>query len=279
MKKLWIRIPVFLFLLFAISFVCFLPVVAFFPENFHPREAADNSELITDTKIELITNLAFFVAMISSVSIMVRGLEEKSLASVKLNFDYRGLVIGFLGSSILITLLAFLLWLYGFTTFTYVGFSHALSIGFLLHFLVSLSEEILFRAYLLNTLEEKLKTPWAILWSSLAFGAVHLANDHVTWVGILNIFLSGVLMGIVTAKSMSISSAIGLHWGWNFMQGPVMGFNVSGHLSPGLFSANSTDNHLLSGGDFGAEGSILLVPITIFACWLASSQTRKEHAN
>ncbi len=75
--------------------------------------------------------------------------------------------------------------------------------------------------------------------------------------------LFGVLDGYMALKSGSISSAVGFHWSWNFVQGPILGFAVSGHTEKGVFQANSMATDVLTGGQFGAEGSILVALFTL----------------
>ena len=71
------------------------------------------------------------------------------------------------------------------------------------------------------------------------------------------------MMVIMALKSGSISSAVGFHWSWNFVQGPILGFAVSGHAEKGVFQANSTVTDVLTGGKFGAEGSIFVALFTL----------------
>ena len=108
----------------------------------------------------------------------------------------------------------------------------------------------------------------AIFISSLIFGAIHLSNSHFTIIGFFNISLSGFLTAMILIKSNTISAPIGLHWAWNFVQGPIAGFNVSGHKESGVFRVERLAPDYITSGDFGAEGSILLIPITLVAIFI-----------
>lgn len=56
--------------------------------------------------------------------------------------------------------------------------------------------------------------------------------------------------------------SIGVHSGWNFFQGPVFGFPVSGQAEPTtLLSHKRVGTDWLSGGDFGPEASLLILPV------------------
>ena len=48
-----------------------------------------------------------------------------------------------------------------------------------------------------------------------------------------------------------------MHLTWNFFQGPIFGFEVSGIESESIIKQSVTGNEILTGGSFGFEGSIL----------------------
>ncbi|WP_234117410.1 hypothetical protein [Clostridium hydrogenum] len=51
---------------------------------------------------------------------------------------------------------------------------------------------------------------------------------------------------------------IALHFSWNFFQGPIFGFPVSGLKFPGMISQSITsNNNTLMGGMYGPEGGII----------------------
>lgn len=55
---------------------------------------------------------------------------------------------------------------------------------------------------------------------------------------------------------------MGMHIGWNFFQGPIFGFAASGHSSATLLSHSFTSKtEYLTGGEFGPEGSLFILPI------------------
>jgi membrane protease YdiL (CAAX protease family) len=152
--------------------------------------------------------------------------------------------------------------------FSYLGISWNLAIGFFLFLCVSISEEIVIRGYILSNLQEIMGPKSAIILSSLFFGLFHITNDNFTMVGFFNIFLSGILLGLLCTSSNTVSAPIGLHWAWNFVQGSIAGFNVSGHHIEGIFSITCVAPISYSGGEFGAEGSIVLIPIILFFIYL-----------
>lgn len=152
--------------------------------------------------------------------------------------------------------------------FSFNGIDTGILESLLLYFLVAVGEEITIRGYLLYKLRLRLGDFGALIVTSIVFALLHLGNDHFTWIGFVNISLSGFLMGLLVFKTGSISNAIGIHWAWNFVQGPVFGFGVSGHSETGILSPDANSQPLLTGGEFGAEGSLILIPITLIFIFL-----------
>ena len=55
-----------------------------------------------------------------------------------------------------------------------------------------------------------------------------------------------------------------LHWFWNWLQGPVLGYEVSGMDSgETLLTLRLTGSDLLTGGSFGFEGSLLCTVLLV----------------
>ena len=109
------------------------------------------------------------------------------------------------------------------------------------YFLAAFSEELFFRAYpFINLLEgfQKIKikrelAAWlAAVLTSTVFGLVHLGNPHATWISTLYIFFAGIMLSIGFIYSGQAALSIGLHFTWNFFQGVIFGFPISGTASP-----------------------------------------------
>ncbi|MBB6498984.1 CPBP family intramembrane glutamic endopeptidase [Pedobacter cryoconitis] len=140
----------------------------------------------------------------------------------------------------------------------------------LLFLFVSLSEEIFMRGivfrYLL--LIENAEKP-AILISAIIFTLFHVMSPNVTGIGLLNIFLAGILLAQVFIYSnYNIWVSIGLHWAWNFFQSSVFGFAVSGLKMQSLFHQELNGQNIVNGGNFGLEGSVItafVMVLTILA--------------
>lgn len=97
----------------------------------------------------------------------------------------------------------------------------------------------------------------AILISAVAFGSVHLKNPNASYVSVFGNALGGVMYGIAFLGGRNIWLPAGLHFGWNFFQGPVLGFPVSGLVHPSLIAQESIGDILITGGAFGPEAGLV----------------------
>ncbi len=119
-----------------------------------------------------------------------------------------------------------------------------------------LHEELLFRGYAFQRLHRRNR--WvALIGVAVLFAALHAGNTAVSVIGLLNVFLGGVLLGLAYERYRRLWFPIGLHLAWNITSGPVLGHEVSGYVSMAtLFVERGHGAPLLTGGDFGIEGSV-----------------------
>lgn len=154
-------------------------------------------------------------------------------------------------------------------TGTNVDLSNIL-LGVVLFMLVALSEELLLRGYVLNNLMKSMHRIIALTISSIMFTLIHIFNSNSSWIGFLNIFLAGILLGLPYVYTKSLWLPIALHFSWNFFQGIIFGFNVSGHVTYSLFTQSRIADNIWNGGKFGFEGSVFSLVfqvIAIFYLW------------
>ncbi len=143
-------------------------------------------------------------------------------------------------------------------------------LGLFMYIMVAISEELFLRGYILNNLMQSMHRMMALLVSAVLFSLMHLFNAHYTWYSFLNILLAGILLGLPYIYTKRLWLPIALHFSWNFFQGTIFGFNVSGHESYSLIVQSRTVDNLWNGGDFGFEGSALAAVfqvIAIFFLW------------
>ena len=138
----------------------------------------------------------------------------------------------------------------------------ALAGGLLLHFLVGIFEETLFRGILFRFLEEGFGSWIALTLTALFFGLSHLSNPNATvWSALAIALEAGVSIGAAYMATRSLWFAMGLHTTWNFLQGNIFGVAVSGNGAPtdSLFIPLIQGNPWLTGGAFGIEASVITV--------------------
>ena len=149
---------------------------------------------------------------------------------------------------------------------------------------VGIAEELAFRGYLLPNLAEGLNSrlikPNAaimISWifTSVIFGIGHLVNPNATLVSAINIALGGIFLGFAYVLTGSLAIPVGLHISWNFFQGNVFGFPVSGSTewSTTFVAVEQSGPEFWTGGPFGPEGGLIgllgfLSGMAITALWI-----------
>ncbi|MGI9219911.1 MAG: CPBP family intramembrane glutamic endopeptidase [Woeseiaceae bacterium] len=126
-------------------------------------------------------------------------------------------------------------------------------------------EELVFRGYVLQNLIAGTSLVWATIISSLAFGLIHIMNPDGTVMGGILIVLITPQLVYAYLKTGQLWLPMGLHLGWNFFQASIFGFPSSGNVSASMISQSPVGPEWLSGGKFGAEGSILIIPVTILS--------------
>ena len=135
-----------------------------------------------------------------------------------------------------------------------------LIIPFCVSFAAAAIEEILFRGVIFRLLEESLGTWIALAISAALFGIGHLLSPHATGLAALAIaFEAGILLAAAYLLTRRLWLAIGVHAAWNFTQAGIFSVPTSGVPMNGLFVGSLSGPQWLSGGEFGAEASVVAV--------------------
>ncbi len=139
---------------------------------------------------------------------------------------------------------------------------------------VGFYEELLFRGYYLQNLEAGTNLVVAVLASSAAFGLAHLGNLNASLTSTVGIFAAGLFLAYAWLRTRALWLPIGIHIGWNFLQGPVFGFEVSGNPTPSLIRHVVNGPELITGGAFGPEGGLVVLPAMAIGAGLIWWYTR-----
>ncbi len=154
------------------------------------------------------------------------------------------------------------------------------TITFLLLFiLVGVFEEMFFRGYVMSTMANRGNKKWVIyVASALIFSVAHGANPNVSILGLVNIALVGILFAYMFDATKSLWLPIGYHITWNYFQGNVFGFAVSGTAPNGIYSVEVAEGHdWLTGGSFGLEGGILATMLILVGFIATKLYSKREN--
>jgi uncharacterized protein len=135
--------------------------------------------------------------------------------------------------------------------------------GFALYSIVGFAEEILLRGYPFRVLLRATNPTATLLVTSVIFSLIHLANPGISVPALCNIGLAGIWLGKARLVTGRLWLPIGLHTGWNFLQGTVFGYPVSGVLEGGVFRTDALGAAWWTGGMFGPEGGALATCILV----------------
>lgn len=187
---------------------------------------------------------------------------------------FREFGLGALLGGLLVTLAALLLRLKG--GFHWApdpgGSLKSIAFGFLLFVAVGVGEESVFRGYPFQRLAERMGAwPTQVL-LGLLFAAIHLGNPGISTAALalklltmLNLFLAAILFGLGYLRTRSLALPIGVHFGWNWFQGSILGFGVSGTtMAKGFWTPVLHQGpDWLSGGAVGLEGSVFCTLVSV----------------
>lgn len=232
------------------------------------------------TVLTIIQSLAFIVATLVMVAIFDRRghWELGWRASYRLLETVKGMLIGI----ILISIVFVIVWLLGglkivdFQWNTEIISSLALSV--LLFGSVAVSEELFSRGYVQGLVKHYFGPVAALFVSSLLFALLHSLNPGVfsSPLPVINLFLAGLLLAVCRELSGSLWLPIGFHFTWNLLQGNVYGFPVSGMPLESVIVQHTAGSIVVSGGSFGAEGSIVTTIVLLAGIYFIYYLYRKK---
>jgi len=250
------RFMVYAIAIFVIGKAISAPIKLFVPD-------APDSDFLswTHTLVYVVGNLALILGGLG----ILRFFDRRPTAVLGLGFSsgwLRELVIGLVAGVAATGLLVLILISTGSVSMTLSPDLRA-SLGALPFFLILFTlaaavEEFVFRGYPLQALAEGSRRWIAGILLCLPFTLGHADNPDVTTVGVANIFLASVILVILYFQTRRLWLPISFHLSWNLAQSWLWGFDVSGiKIENQLFVVTPTGSDLLTGGEFGLEGSIL----------------------
>jgi uncharacterized protein len=148
---------------------------------------------------------------------------------------------------------------------------------------VSFGEEAAYRGYPIKNLAEGVaRVRWgiviAVVIPAAFFGLAHATNENATWLSVFNIVIFGLLFGTGYVLTGELALPIGLHFGWNFVQGFVFGVVASGRdYGSVLVLADDSSATLWTGRPYGAEGGLIGTAAFIAGFVATFAWARSQH--
>jgi uncharacterized protein len=241
---------------------------------------------IADSKLRL-RELAELFAFAGSIYLARRFLDKRSFASLGFKVDrfvvydiLAGFVITFVLLGLIFVVLRALNWLQ-LESFAWNTDSGQVILSqtvpyFMIFILVGVSEELLYRGYYLQTLTSGRDLFWGLILSSTIFGIEHLSNPNATWVGAVGDGLLGVFFAYGYIRTKQLWLPIGLHIGWNLFDSTIFGFPVSGWSIYSLIHINLSGPEVWTGGGFGTEAGVIVLPAIALGIALIYFYTRRR---
>ncbi len=131
--------------------------------------------------------------------------------------------------------------------------------AFVTYVLVAFAEEVFARGWVFQVLERGRGTGAAVIGSAAVFSLLHAFNPGFGLTALLGLFLAGLLFAQAYIVTRQLWLPIALHLSWNFSEGPLFGFPVSGLPGEGLLTVRPTGPEVVTGGPFGPEAGLIVV--------------------
>jgi membrane protease YdiL (CAAX protease family) len=154
------------------------------------------------------------------------------------------------------------------------------SLGYFI--VIGFQEELIFRGYQLQNLIDGLDLPKGVILSSIFFAFAHLFNPHTSIMSTVGLFASGLFLTFGWIRTRQLWLSIGLHIGWNFFEGPIFSFPVSGTDTFHILSHTVSGPTTLTGGAFGPEAGLILFPalaVGFGLIWIYTRSRPQEQPN
>lgn len=148
-----------------------------------------------------------------------------------------------------------------------------------LFFLVAVGEEILFRGIIYRMMSMRWNCYVALIVSALIFGFAHMSEPNASvWSSVAIAVEAGLMLGAAYEYSGNLWLPIGIHWAWNFMEGPFFGTPISGKsVDMSILVPEISGNELVTGGAFGPETSVIafVLGLAISIYYLAKAVSKE----
>ncbi len=172
-----------------------------------------------------------------------------------------GLIIG----TIAFTLLFLVYYFFDFLVVKTFGWSSGILETAIKLLALVIFEEVVSRSFFINGLKLFIKSENLIIFlTAIFFSLAHLLNNGVTVISSISTFVGGIMYAYAFIKTKNIWLPVGLHFSWNFVQGVIYGFSVSGYNFSRILEINVEGSPLWIGGSYGPEGGLIGIIVRFF---------------
>ncbi|MDF2504962.1 type II CAAX endopeptidase family protein [Clostridium sp.] len=248
--------------------------IAIYPNSFNNYSGHIDNALNLNTPMGFITMLLQCLCMILSIFIFWKKFDKKPIKNIGLiniKNGYSDLIKGLILGGIALTIVFLILFTTGnikpIASLNRPNFNISALTGLILFIFVGINEEMFARGYCFTVLRQSTNKWIAIIVSSIMFAVMHSLNSGISLLSYVNLFLFALLAMYMTIKSKNLWLSIGFHITWNYFEGNVFGFLVSGNEANGIFNVRNTIDNIVNGGKFGPEGG-LVVTFVLCLCFL-----------
>lgn len=210
------------------------------------------------------------ILMIFFVVLFWKVWDKRKLSDIgftNIKSSWKDLCIGLLMGAISFTIVAIILLLTNSVElsniFSQPNFSSALITQLIIFIFVGINEELFSRGYCMTVLKQTKKSWIPVVVSSVIFALMHSMNEGISLLAYINLFLFGIVMAYLVIKTKNIWMCIGYHITWNYFQGNIFGFLVSGNTTDSIYSIKTVNPNLINGGSFGPEGGFIVTALLI----------------
>ena len=140
---------------------------------------------------------------------------------------------------------------------------------FILFAIQCFSEEMYARGWTITYFFKRHSIFLAMVINCIVFALPHLLSPGIDLLSIVNIFIVGMVFAVMFLRFDNIWVCGGVHTAWNFSQGIILGFNVSGYTTPSIMKFSQVGQNLINGGAFGPESSLITTAVFIISLIIA----------
>jgi hypothetical protein len=205
------------------------------------------------------------VAVVIALLVMALLVDKRPFSTLGLPFfgAAHGLIFGTIIGIVIFCVPLALLIVLGYATYApaFSGFDPML-FGWLLLIMILnvIHQELLVRSYLFQEMWTKYSASAAVVFSTIVFVALHaqaIGQGVNGVIAAVNIALASIMLGLAYLRTEALWLPIGIHFGWNAVQGPFLGINVTGQALGGDWHAFLFEGpDLWTGGSMGVEGGL-----------------------